>query len=70
MDFLALAISSQDAPTTFATIYQIADGIHLSVPNEKEMRISLTWLINNELVRKLKNKYSLTQTGKEMLSEI
>ncbi|WP_026728351.1 hypothetical protein [Flavobacterium denitrificans] len=67
--FLALAISSKDSPVGFASISQIADGINHSVPNEKEIQNSLTWLKNHGLVLKLKNKYSLTEIGKEMFSD-
>ena len=67
--FLALSISSKDSPSNFAMISQIADGINHSIPNEKEIQTSLTWLTNNKLITKTKNKYSLTETGKEMFSE-
>ncbi|MBF4493752.1 hypothetical protein IR010_14485 [Flavobacterium sp. MR2016-29] len=66
---LALAIASQDSPVNFISISQIADGINHSIPNEKEMQSSLTWLNNNKLIVKTGKKYSLTEIGKEIFSE-
>lgn len=67
--FLALAIASQDSPANFNSISQIADGINHSIPNEKEIQSSLTWLNNNKLILKTGKKYSLTEIGKEIFSE-
>ena len=41
----------------------IADGINHSIPTEKELRTSLTWLINKGLVLKQGKKYQLTEKG-------
>ncbi|MBS7787667.1 hypothetical protein KIH23_10190 [Flavobacterium sp. CYK-55] len=62
--FLALAISSEKAPTNFAEISQIADGINHSIPTQNELQESITWLIQNNLVLKKSKKFSLTETGK------
>ena len=61
--FLATALASQEKPANFEGISMVADGINHSVPTEKEMRNSLTWLINKELISKESKKYHLTQKG-------
>ena len=64
--FLSLAIASQDSPADFSSVSQIADGINHSIPNEKEIQLSIAWLKNNELIMKTGKKYHLTETGKEL----
>ena len=61
--FLATALASQVEPANFEGISMVADGINHSVPTEKEMKNSLTWLINKELITKESKKYYLTQKG-------
>ena len=61
--FLATALASQEEPANFVQISMVADGINHSIPNEKEMRNSLTWLINKELISKESKKYHLTHNG-------
>ena len=61
--FLAIALASQQEPAKFEEITMVADGINHSVPTEKEMRNSLTWLIKEELIFKVNKKYSLAQKG-------
>ena len=41
----------------------IADGVNHSIPTEKELRTSLTSLINYGLVIKQGKKYQLTEIG-------
>jgi hypothetical protein len=61
--FLATALASQEEPANFGQISMVADGINHSIPTEKEMRNSLTWLINKELISKESKKYHLTHNG-------
>ena len=61
--FLATALASQEEPANFEGISMVADGINHCVPSEKELRNSLTWLINEELITKESKKYYLTQKG-------
>ncbi|WP_348825739.1 hypothetical protein [Flavobacterium aestuarii] len=61
---LAISIASQSSPTTFEGIMQIADGINHSVPTQKEMQTSISWLIANDLILKEGKKYSLSENGK------
>jgi predicted transcriptional regulator len=67
--FLALAISSQNNPTDYAGISQIADGINHVIPSQKEMQNSISWLINQKLILKVAGKYSLTETGNKIYTE-
>ena len=61
--FLATALASQVKPANFEGISMVADGINHCVPTEKEIRNSLTWLINEELITKESKKFYLTQKG-------
>ena len=60
---LATALASQKEPCDINSISMIADGINHSIPTEKELRTSLTWLINKGLVLKQGKKYRLTVKG-------
>ncbi len=60
---LAAALASQKEPCDLNSISMIADGINHSIPTEKELRTSLTWLINKGLVLKQGKKYQLTEKG-------
>ncbi|WP_395058278.1 hypothetical protein [Flavobacterium sp.] len=66
--FLALAISSQKAPIDYNGISQIADGINHSVPTQKEMQNSLSWLINQKFILKVDEKYLLTEAGNKIFT--
>jgi len=68
--FLAITISSEKAPTNFAEISQIADGINHSIPTQKELQESTSWLIDKNLVLKESKKFSLTETGKIIYSKV
>ncbi|WP_158800203.1 hypothetical protein [Pedobacter sp. L105] len=61
--FLAIAIGSQVDPISFTDISSIADGINHAIPTHKELQISISWLTNNKLIAKSKNRYSLTSSG-------
>lgn len=67
--FLAIAISSQISPVSFAGISQVADGINHAIPTQKEMQNALSWLTKKELVTKVGNKYSLTESGNKIYEE-
>ena len=60
---LATALASQKEPSDINSISMIADGINHSIPTEKELRMSLTWLINKGLILKQGKKYRLTEKG-------
>jgi hypothetical protein len=62
--FLSIAFASQKEAADFISISNIADGINHAIPSHKELQISLTWLIQNDLIIKIGNKFSLTQKGK------
>ncbi|MGD9639606.1 MAG: hypothetical protein AB7U85_11245 [Alphaproteobacteria bacterium] len=47
----------------------IADGINHSVPTEKELRTSLSWLINEGLILKKGRKYKLSEKGMTIYEE-
>jgi predicted transcriptional regulator len=62
--FLATALASQKNPAEINSISMIADGINHSVPTDKELKMSLSWLITEELISKQNKKYILTEKGK------
>ena len=61
--FLAIALASQKAPVDLKGISMIADGINHAVPTQKEMNLSLAWLLKNKLIQQADSKYQLTKTG-------
>jgi len=67
--FLAITFASQKEPTDFNGISMIADGINHAVPSQKEMQTSIKWLLNNKLIAKTGKKYSLTDSGFEMVNK-
>ena len=67
--FLATALASQKEPTETNSISMIADGINHSVPTEKELRTSLSWLINEGLILKKGRKYKLSEKGMKIYEE-
>lgn len=64
--FLATAMASQVEPAKFSDITQIADGINHAVPTHKELQSSIGWLVDNNLVLKQANKYTLTDVGQSI----
>ncbi|CAM4446988.1 hypothetical protein [Flavobacterium terrigena] len=64
--FLSIAMGSQLEPITFEGISLIPDGINHSVPNQKEINSSISYLLKNDLVIKNEKKYSLSENGKEI----
>jgi predicted transcriptional regulator len=64
--YLAIAISSEKEPVSFAGISQIADGINHAIPTQTQMQNSIAWLTNKKLILKTMNKYSLSELGKEI----
>ena len=61
--FLATALASQQKPATIKDISKIADGIYHAVPKEKEMKASLSFLIENGWIEKKNSTYQLTKKG-------
>ena len=64
--FLVLALSSQKEPASLKGISQIADAINHSVPTQKEMESSLSWLLKQGLIITVAKKYSLTERGNKI----
>lgn len=62
--FLSIAMGSEIEPITFDGISLIADGINHSVPNQKEINSSISYLLKNNLIIKNGKKYSLSENGK------
>ena len=58
--FLAIAFASEKEAASLNEISMIADGINHSIPTQKEMQLSIKWLLNNNLITKTNRKYSLT----------
>ena len=65
--FLAIGLAAQEAPTDTAGIIMIADGINCAIPEQKELRDSISWLLSKGLINKLGNRYELTLDGKNKL---
>ena len=61
--FLATAIASQKEPSDFAGISTIADGINHSVPSQKEIHNSVSFLMKQDLIVKMGGKYKLSSKG-------
>lgn len=61
--FLAIGMAAQNEPASLKEISTIADGINHAVPTEKEIRISVSWLLQNEQIEKMGSKYRLTKQG-------
>ncbi len=61
--FLSVALASQKEPTDYNGISIIADGINHSIPNEKEIRQSIIYLLNNNLISQIGKKYILSDEG-------
>jgi predicted transcriptional regulator len=62
--FLSIAIGSQHEPIKFNEISMIADGINHSVPNEKEINQSISYLLKIDLINKNAKRYLLSEKGK------
>lgn len=62
--FLSIAMGSEIEPIAFEGISLIADGINHSVPNQKEINSSISYLLKLNLIIKNGKKYSLSEKGK------
>jgi hypothetical protein len=63
--FMATAIASQTEPTDFKGISDIADGINHAIPSHKEIKTSIAWLSEKNLLDNIGKKYVLTAKGKK-----
>jgi hypothetical protein len=68
--FLSIGIASKTEPTDYGGISQIADGINHAIPTHKEIQLSVNWLMKNNLIIKIKNKYSLSEDGKNIFNKV
>ena len=68
--FLSVAIASQNNPTNLKEITNVADGINHVIPTENEIKNSVKWLSEKGLITKHKNKYMLTEKGKNVYEEV
>ncbi len=68
--FLATAMASQERGANAAGISAVADGINHSVPTQKELQSSLSWLQTRNLVIKEQGKYNLTDHGQELFQQV
>ena len=57
-------MGSETEPINFDGISLIADGINHSVPNQKEINSSISYLLKHNLIIKNGKKYSLSENGK------
>jgi hypothetical protein len=61
--FLAIALASKQKLADINAISMIADGINHAVPTQKELQVSISWLIENNLIVKYEKSYELTPSG-------
>ena len=61
--FLAIALASQEKAASTKEISKIADGINHAIPTEKEIGVSISWLIKNDFIIKKESKYKLSKNG-------
>lgn len=62
--FVAIAEATNTKPTNISGISIVADGINHAVPTQKELQISISWLMKKELIIKKGKNYELTSKGK------
>lgn len=67
--FLAIALSSDKSPVDFKGISQVADGINHAVTGHKEIQDSVSWLLRQDFIIKIGNKYSLSVFGKGLMND-
>ncbi|MGY5353433.1 hypothetical protein [Wenyingzhuangia sp. IMCC45467] len=66
---LSIGIGSQKSPIDIKGIKQIADGINHAIPTHQELQSSIKWLIQKGLIIKTGKKYSLSNKGKNLISD-
>nr|WP_315149342.1 hypothetical protein [uncultured Flavobacterium sp.] len=62
--FLAVAIATSTKPTDIKGISSVADGINHAIPTQKELEMSIAWLIKKGFILKQGKNYELTFKGK------
>ena len=62
--FLATALATKAKPTNLNGISSVADGINHTVPSQKELQTSISWLTTHGLIIKQGRNYELTSKGK------
>jgi len=67
--FLAIAMGSQKTAIDYSGISMIADGINHAVPTQKEMQLSIKWLLKKEMIIKKNKSYALSIKGKEIFEK-
>ena len=67
--FLALAMASDESPTTLNGIIGVADGINHAIPTHKELQNAFGWLSKQGLISKKGKKYQLTNKGLALYKE-
>ena len=61
--YLSIALASQTESADLREISNIADGINHSIPNQKELQTSISWLLKKLLICKIEKKYQLMNLG-------
>lgn len=64
--FLATALTTSTKPTDIIGISSVADGINHSVPTQKELQKSISWLTTKGLIIEQGKYYELTSKGKHV----
>ncbi len=62
--FLATALATNTKPTDISGISSVADGINHTVPTQKELQTSISWLTTQGLIFRQGKSYELTFKGK------
>jgi|TARA_B110000238_G_C16010684_1_gene388731 predicted transcriptional regulator len=61
--FLSIAFASETKTADLKEISNIADGINHSIPNQKELKNSIHWLLEKKLIEQNGKKYKLSKSG-------
>jgi len=65
--FLSIAYGSQKEPIDYRGISQIADGINHAIPNQKELQLSVKWLLTTGLITNVSKRFELTKFGSSIM---
>ena len=61
--FLSIALASETEMANLREISNISDGINHSIPSQKELKNSIHWLLEKELIEQRGKKYKLSKSG-------
>jgi hypothetical protein len=66
--FSWILLSVHERGGTRRQIYEVADAINHAVPTNREMDMSLRWLLQRGLIREDRNHFALTDAGAALIA--